>query len=128
LYVITDIFFYLVSFFLFYSEKSRIPAWCDRILWQGVEVKQTRYDSHPALRISDHKPVSAMFEIQVSRRHLHVPFEEKKIPPNILQKNNSQIVVKSLYRTGQNMGFINLIWVQWLCIIFAMLSHNQTCV
>ncbi|KAK7107287.1 inositol polyphosphate 5-phosphatase OCRL-like isoform X2 [Littorina saxatilis] len=47
------------------SEKSRIPAWCDRILWQGVGIALLRYDSHPQLRISDHKPVSANFEVEV---------------------------------------------------------------
>jgi endonuclease/exonuclease/phosphatase family metal-dependent hydrolase len=46
------------------SEKNRIPAWTDRILWKGTNIRQTAYDSAP-LRFSDHKPVYATFECEV---------------------------------------------------------------
>ncbi|KAI9777652.1 MAG: inositol polyphosphate 5-phosphatase [Peltula sp. TS41687] len=47
------------------SEKHRIPAWCDRVLWKGKNLRQVSYDSAP-LRFSDHRPVYAEFQIKVN--------------------------------------------------------------
>lgn len=48
------------------SEKSRIPAWCDRILRKGNGLRQIAYDAVPSLRFSDHRPVYAAFVCKVS--------------------------------------------------------------
>ncbi|KAL8759779.1 MAG: hypothetical protein Q9199_000503 [Rusavskia elegans] len=46
------------------SEKARIPAWCDRILRKGNNLKQSEYATAP-LRFSDHRPVYATFRCTV---------------------------------------------------------------
>ncbi|GAB1607907.1 inositol polyphosphate 5-phosphatase K-like, partial [Argonauta hians] len=56
------------------SEKQRVPAWCDRILWlshddsyEGVhlDIKQLHYSDHPSYKISDHRPVTSLFEVKI---------------------------------------------------------------
>jgi len=46
------------------SEKARIPAWCDRILRRGTNIRQIDYNTAP-LRFSDHRPVFATFECNI---------------------------------------------------------------
>ncbi|TBU57913.1 DNase I-like protein [Dichomitus squalens] len=48
-------------------DMKRKPAWTDRILHmtsRAVVVKQESYTSHPAITMSDHRPVSAAFELE----------------------------------------------------------------
>eukprot|EP01135_Chromosphaera_perkinsii_P007233 Nk52_evm41s745 gene=Nk52_evmTU41s745 len=44
------------------SEKYRIPAWCDRILWKGRGCDMIYYNAVD-LRSSDHRPVVAAFVV-----------------------------------------------------------------
>ncbi|KAK0966508.1 Inositol-1,4,5-trisphosphate 5-phosphatase 1 [Friedmanniomyces endolithicus] len=47
------------------SEKARIPAWTDRIVTKGDNLRQLVYDTAP-LRFSDHRPVFGYFQCTVS--------------------------------------------------------------
>ncbi|KAJ3270169.1 hypothetical protein HDV01_000504 [Terramyces sp. JEL0728] len=46
------------------SEKKRIPAYCDRILWRGHNVKQHFYQRLEC-KMSDHRPVASKFTAYV---------------------------------------------------------------
>ncbi|GAA5872724.1 hypothetical protein JCM3774_005041 [Rhodotorula dairenensis] len=52
------------------SEKQRDPAYTDRIIYLASSrcpLTVERYSSHPAVRLSDHKPVSATLRLPVYR-------------------------------------------------------------
>lgn len=47
---------------------DRVPAWCDRVMYAGPasdSVTVEQYRSTTSIRTSDHKPVSALFRIQL---------------------------------------------------------------
>jgi len=51
-------------------HETRIPSYCDRVLWCSLPrsrkyLKQLQYESFPSVSTSDHKPVNAMFSIEV---------------------------------------------------------------
>ncbi|KAL2912017.1 hypothetical protein HK105_208510 [Polyrhizophydium stewartii] len=53
------------------SEKQRIPAYCDRILWRGPYVTQ-QFLVRGECKLSDHRPVASGFRVQVKQiNHAH---------------------------------------------------------
>ncbi|THW77257.1 hypothetical protein D6D17_10354, partial [Aureobasidium pullulans] len=47
------------------SDKARIPAWCDRVLTKGHNLRQIHYNTAP-LKFSDHRPVYATFQCTIT--------------------------------------------------------------
>ncbi|ORX54508.1 DNase I-like protein [Hesseltinella vesiculosa] len=46
------------------SEKKRVPAWCDRVLWRSRHTENQYYRRHE-VQASDHRPISAAFTVLV---------------------------------------------------------------
>ncbi|KAG2040787.1 Endonuclease/exonuclease/phosphatase [Suillus americanus] len=66
-------------------DRKRKPAWTDRILHMSapsVSVTQRSYCSHPQITMSDHRPVSADFDLNVS----------------VVDKQRREIAASKLYR------------------------------
>ncbi|KIO19887.1 hypothetical protein M407DRAFT_82236 [Tulasnella calospora MUT 4182] len=51
------------------SEKRRIPAWCDRILWRCRDASrvETLHYRRYEVNVSDHRPVSAGFVVRLKK-------------------------------------------------------------
>ena len=52
-------------------KNQRIPSYCDRVLWKSMPtlaslVQNTRYEMLPDVSTSDHKPVLAAFDVQLT--------------------------------------------------------------
>ncbi|KAG2374978.1 hypothetical protein C9374_010352 [Naegleria lovaniensis] len=68
------------------SEKRRVPSYTDRILWKGVkrdQVKQLCYMTHLNCLISDHLPVSSVFETEVQ---MEVDYKFRQCKENFLRE------------------------------------------
>jgi synaptojanin len=68
------------------SEKQRIPAWTDRILFRGEGLKLLDYNS-ANLKMSDHRPVFASFYVQC----------------RIVDDAKREQLAKDIYETRKNM-------------------------
>ncbi|KAE8706945.1 Type I inositol 1,4,5-trisphosphate 5-phosphatase CVP2 [Hibiscus syriacus] len=57
------------------KKKRRTPAWCDRILWRGSGIELLSYFRGES-RFSDHRPVSAVFSVEVIVRRKYDKFRK----------------------------------------------------
>lgn len=77
------------------SEKQRIPAWTDRVLYKGKALKLKRYTTAP-LKTSDHRPVYATFDLTV---HV-IDKDKKRAILNQLKGNDQTSVADEKPRNG----------------------------
>jgi hypothetical protein len=105
------------------SEKMRVPAWTDRILYSGNAVglglksvngqlKQSSYDRAELLS-SDHRPVKALFEVEIRivnreekdriQKELYKSITETGISPKARLVNN-----QAPYSSGNLRKFFRL--------------------
>ncbi|XP_072572370.1 type II inositol 1,4,5-trisphosphate 5-phosphatase isoform X2 [Paramormyrops kingsleyae] len=106
------------------SEKCRVPAWCDRILWKGKQIQQLHYQSHMTLKTSDHKPVSSLMEIGikvVNEEKYKKTFEE--IVRNLDKMENECIPSVSL--SGREFQFNDVKFMQEQTKILTIYNDGQ---
>ncbi|CAF0886229.1 unnamed protein product [Brachionus calyciflorus] len=68
--------------------KVKLPSWTDRVLWRSNKCTLIQYASINTLTISDHKPVYALFNLQVKK------IDEKKyqkLYENVLKESDRRI-------------------------------------
>ncbi|KAL0022454.1 hypothetical protein WJX79_002592 [Trebouxia sp. C0005] len=60
------------------SGKSRVPSWCDRVLWRcnTDTVELLQYTHVPQLKVSDHRPVVATFLVHAQPAPQGMPREK----------------------------------------------------
>lgn len=65
-------------------DDSRIPGWCDRIIYKTKRLSDLllcKYDTVSGTKTSDHKPVCAVFKIEIGRE------DQKSLTSLNLKKN-----------------------------------------
>ena len=60
------------------SRKRRAPAWCDRILYEGDNNIIQVYYGRSEIKLSDHRPVLALFEAKIRKINQKVKQEVKE--------------------------------------------------
>lgn len=69
------------------SGKSRIPSWCDRVLWhQRSKVSLQWYGRHELLS-SDHRPITAIFQVQGRK---YIDEKRKEVFAQIIKQLDKQ--------------------------------------
>ena len=63
------------------SEKRRVPAWCDRVLWRSREEERVVLMGYRRweVNVSDHRPVSAVFRVTVKKVVGEARARERKV-------------------------------------------------
>lgn len=84
---------------------QRWPAWCDRVLWMSRphaanSVSLQKYTSLPGVMTSDHKPVCAVFDVDMFPAVDPLPTDQPSDAPDLWLSNMKATGLKALDLTG----------------------------
>ena len=99
----------------------RKPAWTDRILHMTstvCTVKQQSYTSHPTITMSDHRPISAEFEVEVKPDPFITPY------PSFLCPEHFDTIPKPTPKTLR-LQMLNRLWCRYRPLVSPRMSHSH---
>ncbi|TPX32651.1 hypothetical protein SmJEL517_g04283 [Synchytrium microbalum] len=73
------------------SDKKRVPAWCDRILYRGSTLSQTSYQRYECL-VSDHRPIGSGFVTKVKKMNMPVRADVARQVRILVEENFNRIL------------------------------------
>jgi hypothetical protein len=111
---------------IFYVLIRRRPAWTDRVLYRTFNnskssdhlVKCKSYESYSNVEVSDHKPVSAHFDIQVKGGAL------PKVEFEAINSWSVGEVGKIVYRLPNNIPLSSWHWIAFYQVRYFILSTS----
>jgi hypothetical protein len=103
-------------FLYVFSEKQRVPAWTDRIIFKGPRLQQLQY-TRTELYTSDHRPVLALFEAEVcllSSLKFVASNTDSSIPQVIVLDHDAEAKMKNeLYQEKLQSGVVSKVEVNY---------------
>jgi phosphatidylinositol-bisphosphatase len=104
-----------------FSEKRRVPAWCDRILYwtrdKNVKIEQNAYTSSDSVTFSDHKPVISLFNLAVKKvdKNKRMKVYDELLKETDRQANNllPQVALSRTEVSSHYFGVFNAWWINF---------------
>ncbi|CAJ0578325.1 unnamed protein product, partial [Mesorhabditis spiculigera] len=113
------------------SEKARVPAWTDRILWKKrdplMNVNQISYDSQMSVIVSDHKPVYSLFHVGI-REMDQVKADELYIQAQREVDRRANELLPQIELTLTDIDFGEVFYLEPICMVVPIKNVGKSTV